>query len=82
MVLEDCSAVVYEYCGETPRSVHDTAAHLRSTMDKSVTECGVRRVLEDMKDAGLIVAYEGEYLSLACPRYKRYAQNELASQRG
>lgn len=61
-------ALIYEYCSDTMRSVPQVMEALRdSTADHVFTESEVQGALEVFCEAGLMLAEEGRYLSLALP---------------
>ncbi len=66
--FEGALALIYEFCGETLRSVGQAVEHLECALDgQRLPEEEVRAALEEFCRLGLMLGEEGKYLSLALP---------------
>ncbi len=60
-------AAIYEFCGETDRTVPVIAKHLAEVEGISAEQDQIRETLAKFCDLGLILEEDGRYLSLALP---------------
>jgi hypothetical protein len=68
MTVEEPWALVYEFCGETMRTVRQVTEHLQAMAPGlEVNPAEVADVLEDFCRNGMMLSEDGQYLSLALP---------------
>lgn len=70
--LRGLEAVVYEYCGESDRSVPAIRKHLAETAGAEASDDEVLESLQKFCDLGLMLTENGRYLSLALPVNKNW----------